>query len=151
MLSNHPIISIIYHNFSFTSYDTIPLNNHEGGVIGVERLVKNGYVKMIAIDVNDLESKIIDERNTNFLCDIENFQKKYSSLHTIKCVYIHMDDNYDISFDDYTKVHPHLHPFDYMRNIVKRFDGKLIKGTDYLRITHEDDYVHLNEIDLQSK
>ncbi len=117
----------------------------------MERLVKNGYVKMIAIDVNDLESKIVDERNTNFLCDIENFQKKYSSLHTIKCVYIHMDDNYDISFDDYTKVHPHLHPFDYMRNIVKRFDGKLIKGTDYLRITHEDDYVHLNEIDLQSK
>lgn len=117
----------------------------------MERLVKNGYVKMIATDVNDLESKIIDERNTNFLCDIENFQKKYSSSHTIKCVYIHMDDNYDISFDDYTKVHPHLHPFDYMRNIVKRFDGKLIKGTDYLCITHEDDYVHLNEIDLQSK
>lgn len=37
----------------------------------MERLVKNGYVKMIAIDVSDLESKIIDERNTNFLCDIE--------------------------------------------------------------------------------
>ena len=76
----------------------------------MERLVKNGYVKMIAIDVNDLESKIIDERNTNFLCDIENFQKKYSSSHTIKCVYIHMDDNYDISFDDYTKViHIYIH------------------------------------------
>lgn len=34
---------------------------------------------MIAIDVHDLESKIVDERNTNFLCDIENFQNKYSS------------------------------------------------------------------------
>ena len=40
----------------------------------MERLVKTGYVKMIAIDVHDLESKILDERNTNFLCDIENFQ-----------------------------------------------------------------------------
>lgn len=42
----HIIISIIYHNFSSTSYDTIPLNNHEGGVIrngkiGKERLCKN--------------------------------------------------------------------------------------------------------------
>ena len=45
----------------------------------MERLVKTGYVKMIAIDVHDLESKIVDERNTNFLCDIENFQNKYSS------------------------------------------------------------------------
>lgn len=34
----------------------------------MERLVKTGYVKMIAIDVHDLESKILDERNTNFLC-----------------------------------------------------------------------------------
>lgn len=114
----------------------------------MERLVKNGYVKMIAIDVSDLESKIVDERNTNYLCDIENFQKKYSKTSTTKCVYIHMDDNYDIHFIDYTKVHPHIHPFDYMRNIVKRFDGKLIQGSDYLRITHEDNYVELDEIDL---
>lgn len=54
----------------------------------MERLVKTGYVKMIAIDVHDLESKIVDERNTNFLCDIENFQNKYSNISTVKCVYI---------------------------------------------------------------
>ena len=54
----------------------------------MERLVKTGHVKMIAIDVSDLESKIVDERNTNFLCDIENFQEKYSKTPTIKCVYI---------------------------------------------------------------
>lgn len=66
----------------------------------MERLVKTGYVKMIAIDVSDLESKIVDERNTNFLCDIEKFQEKYSKTLTIKCVYIHMDDNYDITFFD---------------------------------------------------
>lgn len=114
----------------------------------MERLVKNGYVKMIAIDVHDLESKIIDERNTNFLCDIENFQKNYSSSSTVKCVYIRMDDNYDIKFSDYTKIHPHLHPFDYMRSIIKRFDGKLIQGSDYFRITHEEDYLELDEISL---
>lgn len=115
----------------------------------MERLVKNGYVKMIAIDVHDLESKIVDERNTNFLCDIENFQKKYSKKSTIKCVYIQMDNNYDIEFSDYTKIHPHLHPFDYMRNIIKRFDCKLIQGSDYLRITHEDDYIELDEISFK--
>ena len=115
----------------------------------MERLVKTGYVKMIAIDVHDLESKILDERNTNFLCDIENFQNKYSNISTVKCVYIHMDDNYDITFLDYKKIHPHIHPFDYMRDIVKKHDGKLIKGSDYLRITHEDDYVELIEIDLR--
>ena len=97
----------------------------------MERLVKTGYVKMIAIDVSDLESKIVDERNTNFLCDI------------------HMDDNFEISFLDYKKVIPHIHPFDYMRDIVKKHDGKLIQGSDYLRITHEDDYVELTEIDLR--
>lgn len=103
---------------------------------------------MIAIDVHDLESKIVDERNTNFLCDIENFQKKYSKKSTIKCVYIQMDNNYDIEFSDYTKIHPHLHPFGYMRSIIKRFDCKLIQGSDYLRITHEDDYIELAEIRL---
>lgn len=115
----------------------------------MERLVKTGYVKMIAIDVHDLESKILDERNTNFLCDIENFQNKYSNISTVKCVYTHMDDNYDITFLDYKKVVPHIHPFDYMRDIVKKHDGKLIQGSDYLRITHEDDYVELTEIDLR--
>ena len=98
----------------------------------MERLVKTGYVKMIAIDVSDLESKIVDERNT-----------------TTRCVYIHMDDNFEISFLDYKKVIPHIHPFDYMRDIVKKHDGKLIQGSDYLRITHEDDYVELTEIDLR--
>ena len=116
----------------------------------MERLVQTGYVKMIAINIHDLESKIVDERNTNFLCDIENFQKKYSKDMSVKCVYIHMDDNYDIEFTDYLKIHPHLHPFDYMRNIIKRFDGKLIQGSDYLRITHEDEYVELKEIQLKN-
>lgn len=104
---------------------------------------------MIAIDVSDLESKIVDERNTNFLCDIEQFQKKYSKTSTTRCVYIHMDDNFEISFVDYKKVIPYIHPFDYMRDIVKKHDGKLIHGSDYLRITHEDDYVELTEIDLR--
>lgn len=116
----------------------------------MERLVKTGYVKMIAIDVSDLESKIVDERNTNFLCDIENFHEKYSKTPTTRCVYIHMDDNYNIAFLDYKKVHPHIHPFDYMRDIVKKHDGKLIQGSDYLRITLEDDYVELTEIDLRN-
>lgn len=115
----------------------------------MERLVKTGYVKMIAIDVSDLESKIVDERNTNFLCDIEKFQQKYSATSTTRCVYIHIDDNFEISFLDYKKVIPHIHPFDYMRDIVKKHDGKLIQGSDYLRITHEDDYVELTEIDLR--
>lgn len=114
----------------------------------MERLVKNGYVKMIAIDVSDLESKIIDERNTNFLCDIESFQQKYTSHASIKCVYIHMDYNHDIHFVDYQKIHPYIHPFDYMRDVVKQHNGRLIQGTDYLRITHEESYMELNELDL---
>ncbi len=87
----------------------------------MERLVKTGYVKMIAIDVSDLESKIVDERNTNFLCDIEKFQQKYSATSTTRCVYIHMDDNFEISFLDYKKVIPHIHPFDYRGNPTIHF------------------------------
>ena len=147
--SNHLQFPIIYQLTTLPLYVILFPRIIAPEVYRMERLVKTGYVKMIAIDVHDLESKIVDERNTNFLCDIENFQNKYSNISTVKCVYIHMDDNYDITFLDYKKVHPHIHPFDYMRDIVKKHDGKLIKGSDYLRITHEDDYVELIEIDLR--
>ena len=115
----------------------------------MERLVKTGYVKMIAINIHDLESTIIDEKNTNFLCDIEKFQKQYIDSCRVKCVYIHMDDNYEISFMDYKKVHANIHPFDYMRDVVKHHSGRLIEGSDYLHITHKKDHVELNDIDLK--
>lgn len=115
----------------------------------MERFVADGYVKMIAIDVNDLESKIVDERNTNYLCDIEHFQEKYSKQHNVKCVYIHMDSNYEINFVDYQKIHKHIHPFDYMRDVVKNHSGKLIEGSNYLHIMRKDEYVELKEIDLK--
>lgn len=60
----------------------------------MEKLVKNGYIKMIAIDINDFESIIIDERNTNCSCDVDNFRRKYENQPNVKCIYIHMDDNF---------------------------------------------------------
>lgn len=41
----------------------------------MERLVENGYVKMIAIDVSDLESKIIDEKTLTFYATLRIFKK----------------------------------------------------------------------------
>jgi len=115
----------------------------------MERLVTDGYVKMLAINVGDIESSLIDERNTNYLCDIEYFQEKYNKQRNVKCVYIHMDNNYDINFVDYQKIHKHIHPFDYMRNVVKEHGGKLIEGSNYLHISSRDEYVELKELDLK--
>lgn len=49
---------------------------------------------MIAIDINDFESTIIDERNTNCSCDVDNFRMKYENQPNVKCIYVHMDDNF---------------------------------------------------------
>ena len=62
-----------------------------------------------------------------------------------------MDDNYDITFLDYKKSNSaYSSIWDYMRDIVKKHDGKLIQGSDYFCGSHiEDDYVELTEIDLR--
>lgn len=115
------------------------------------RLAESGYFKMIAIDVSDLESKIVDERHTNFLCDVENFYKKYSNEPEIRCVYIHIDDNCDVKYQDYKKIHKNIHPLDYMRDVSKKYNGRYIIGSDYLHIVHRNEYLKLEEICFDNK
>ena len=109
----------------------------------MERLVTDGYIKMIAIDIHDLESTIVDERNTNYLCDVENFQRKYDKNQNVKCIYLHMDNNFEINFVDYQKINDRIHPFDYLRDLVKNKSGRLIEGNDYLGIEIKNEYLEL--------
>ena len=114
-----------YHIFSSDFHAILLPQKPEG--IDMERYVVNGYVKMIAISIDDFESKIIDEKNTNFIQDIETFQKKYSNKNHIKCMFLHMIGNDYIQFDDYKKIMPHIHPFDYMRDLIKSHSGHLLE------------------------
>lgn len=104
----------------------------------MERIVQTGYVKMIAISISDLESEIVDEKNTNYLQDVETFQQRYRTVDNIKCMFLHMDNNYTIEFLDYKKVHPHIHPYDYIRDIIKKERGRLLEHSDNFTVEVHD-------------
>lgn len=103
----------------------------------MERYVITGYVKMIAISLDDFESEIIDEHNTNYIQDIETFREKYGNKDYIKCMFIHVIGGDFIDFSDYKKVIPSIHPFDYMRDLIKTHNGNLLEESEdfTLRIT----------------
>ena len=115
----------------------------------MDKITSDGYIKMIAINIHDLESYIIDERNTNFLSDVKMFHDKYEHNPNVKCIYIHMDSKYDVNLVDYQKVYPQIHAFDYLRDLLRKKSGRLIKGSDRYMITDKkrdfSDYIDLNE------
>ena len=50
-----------------------------------QKITDNGYIKLIAINVDHFESKIIDEKNVNYINDYDNFINKYSHRNGICC------------------------------------------------------------------
>ena len=38
-----------------------------GNIMGNQKITDKGYIKLIAIDVDHFKSKIIDEKNVNFI------------------------------------------------------------------------------------
>lgn len=97
-----------------------------------DKVVSDGYVKLLALSVGHLETEIIMEKNTNSKEDIDAFREKYGNIKTIIIFIIHMNTCNDIVFDDYKKISEDIHCFDYLRDIVTKKDGKILERNDVI-------------------
>ena len=99
-----------------------------------EQIVRNGYIKLLALDIGHLETTILMEKNTNISKDLDDFKSKYGSLQSVIIFVIHMNYDNDLKFCDYKKVCENIHPFDYVIDLVTKKNGDIIHRTD---ITNE--------------
>ena len=67
------------------------------------KVVTDGYVKLLALSVSHLMTEIIMEKNTNCQEDIDAFREKYGNIKSIIIFVIHMNYDNDIMFSDYQK------------------------------------------------
>ena len=95
-----------------------------------DRVVSNGYIKLLALSIGHLETEIIMERNTNSQHDINAFKEKYGNIKSVIIFVIHMDYEIDIMFSDYQKISKNIHCFDYLRNLLTKKNGKMIERND---------------------
>ena len=59
-----------------------------GNIMGNQKITDKGYIKLIAIDVDHFKSKIIDEKNVNYINNYDDFINKYSHKDGIYCFYL---------------------------------------------------------------
>ena len=97
-----------------------------------DRVVSNGYIKLLALSIGHLETEIIMERNTNSQYDIDAFKQKYGNIKSVIIFIIHMDYDNDIMFEDYQKVCEDIHCFDYLRDIVTNKGGEVLERNDVI-------------------
>lgn len=95
-----------------------------------DKVVSNGYLKLLALSVGHLETEIVMEKNTNCQEDIDAFRNKYGNIKSIIIFIIHMDYDDDIVFDDYKKISESIHCFDYLRDIVTNKGGEVLERND---------------------
>lgn len=76
------------------------------------------YVKLICIRVDHFESYIVDEVNTVSTERIKEFFDKYQEKPELKIIAFQMDGCEVITMEEVKKLLPHLHVFDYIRQIA---------------------------------
>lgn len=92
------------------------------------KAVSHGYIKLIALSIDHLETNIIMERNTNSQEDIDSFKEKYGGIKNILIFVIHMEfDENDIMFSDYQKICENIHCYDNIRDLMTNKKGKCWK------------------------
>ena len=96
------------------------------------KVVTEGYIKLLALSVSHLMTEIIMEKNTNSQEDIDAFREKYGNIKTIIIFIIHMEACDDIVFDDYKKISKDIHCFDYLRDIVTNKGGEVLERNDII-------------------
>ena len=97
-----------------------------------DKVVNEGYIKLLALSVSHRMTEIIMEKNTNCQEDIDAFREKYGNIKTIIIFIIHMETCDDIVFDDYKKISKDIHCFDYLRDIVTNKDGEVLERNDVI-------------------
>lgn len=95
-----------------------------------DKVVTEGYIKLLALSVGHLETEIIMEKNTNCQEDIDVFRDKYGNIKTIIIFIIHMNFDKNIMFNDYQKISNGIHCFDYLRDIVNNKGGEVLERND---------------------
>ena len=96
----------------------------------VDKVVTDGYIKLLALSVGHLETEIVMEKNTNSKEEIDAFREKYGNIKTIIIFVIHMEYDNDIMFGDYKKINENIHCFDYLRDIVVNKRGNILERND---------------------
>ena len=96
------------------------------------KVVSEGYIKLLALSVGHIETEIVREKNTNNQEDIDAFREKYGNIKTIIIFVIHMDNCDDIVYDDYKKICKNIHCFDYLRDIVTNKGGEVLERNDVI-------------------
>ena len=97
-----------------------------------DKVVTDGYIKLLALSVSHLMTEIIMEKNRNCQEDIDAFREKYGNIKTIIMFVIHMDYDDDIVFKDYRKINENIHCFDYLRDIVTTKGGEVLERNDVI-------------------
>ena len=98
----------------------------------IDKVVSEGYIKLLALSVGHIETEIVREKNTNNQEDIDAFREKYGNIKTIIIFIIHMEACDDIVYDDYKKICKNIHCFDYLRDIVTNKGGEVLERNDVI-------------------
>lgn len=115
---------------------------------GTDKVVEVGYIKLLALDVDHMETTILMERNTNSQYDIDEFKELYGGNNGVIIFVIHMDYNDNIKFKDYKRICEHIHPFDYIRDLITKKNGRMIHRSD---VTNEELYDQTRVTYIQEK
>ena len=97
-----------------------------------DKVVTDGYIKLLALSVGHIETEIVREKNTNKQEDIDAFREKYGNIKSIIIFIIHMDKCDNIVYDDYKKIDKDIHCFDYLRDLVTNKGGEVLERNDII-------------------
>ena len=97
-----------------------------------DKVVSEGYIKLLALSVGHIETEIVREKNTNNQEDIDAFREKYGNIKSIVIFVIQMDNCNDVVYDDYNKISKEIHCFDYLRDIVTNKGGEVLERNDVI-------------------
>ena len=95
-----------------------------------DKVVEYGYIKLLALDVDHMETTILMERNTNSQYDIDEFKELYGDNKGAVIFIIHMNYDNDIKFKDYKRICEAIHPFDYVRDLITKKNGIMKHRSD---------------------
>ena len=91
-----------------------------------ERTISRGYIKLLAIKIEPIEAKILEEINTTDQKDVEYFKKKYLNIINVILFLIHMNRDDNITFSDYKRISKSIGCFDYLVDLITKNQWNII-------------------------
>ena len=113
-----------------------------------EKIIRNEYIKLLALNITHLETIVVMEKNTNVQAEIDEFKRTYGSNKSIVIFIIHMTYNDDIKFTDYQRICDNIHPFDYVKDLITKKNGYILHRND---VTNDELYDQARVTYIQEK